>query len=126
MRLNPLALAIVLVPLLAVASCDAPPPPRPAAPAPVVFAPVPGLERILGKPATTATGLLGTPGLDRHDGPGHHLQFVGTACILDLYYYPDPTAGQPTARYAEARRRDGARDDTARCFAEQLTARKRG
>ena len=73
----------------------------------VVFAPVPGLERVLGKPAGAATALLGPPGLDRHDGPGRHLQFVGTDCILDLYYYPDPAAGQPTARYADARHRDG-------------------
>lgn len=112
--------------LLAIAACAAPPPPRPAAPAPVVFAPVPGLERVLGKPAIAATALLGAAGLDRHDGPARHLQFVGSDCILDLYYYPDPAAGQPTARYADARHRDGKPDTPARCFAAQTGARPNG
>lgn len=109
-----------LLPLLAVAACATPP--KPLAPAPAVFAPIPGLERVIGHPATAATALLGVPGLDRHDGPGRHLQFVRAGCVLDLYYYPDPKAGEPTARFAEARLASGASDDTARCFAAQRAA----
>lgn len=116
MRLTPLP----LLPLI-LAACGETPPPKPL-PAPVAFIPVPGLERIIGKAATVATGLLGVPGLDRRDGPGRSLQFVGAGCILDLYYYPDPAAGQPTARYAEARKADGKPDETARCFAAQIAA----
>ncbi len=117
MRLTPR-----VVVLLTVAGCGETPPPKPL-PVPVAFTPVPGLERILGQPATTATALLGVPGLDRHDGPGRSLQFVAAGCILDLYFYPDPAAGQPTARYAEARHADGKPDETARCFSAQLAAR---
>jgi hypothetical protein len=110
---------------LGLAACGETPPPKPL-PAPVAFTPVPGLERILGKPTTTATALLGVPGLDRHDGPGRSLQFVGAGCILDVYFYPDPAAGLPTARYAEARKADGKSDETARCFAAQLAAKGHG
>jgi len=123
MRLtSPIAVAALLI----VAGCGETPPPKPIAAPPVTFAPVPGLERIIGKPATTATGLLGVPGLDRRDGPGRSLQFVAAGCILDLYFYPDPAAGQPTARYAEARHADGKPDATARCFAAQLAAKGHG
>ena len=122
MRLTPF---VLIAPLLVVAGCGETPPPKPL-PKPVAFTPVPGLERILGKPAGVATGLLGVPGLDRHDGPGRSLQFAAAGCILDLYYYPDPAAGQPTARYAEARLSDGKPDATARCFAAQLAAKGHG
>lgn len=116
MRKSPFAV------LLAVAACAAP---RPAlvAPPPVVFAPIPGLERIIGKPPAAALALLGLPGLDRHDGPGRHLQFVRAGCVLDLYYYPDPKAGEPTARFAEARLASGTTDSAARCFAAQTAPR---
>ena len=118
MRLTPLI-------LLAAAGCAATPSPQPIA-TPVTFTSVPGLERILGKPAVAATALLGAPGLDRRDGPGRSLQFAAAGCILDLYYYPDPAAGQPTARFAEARLPTGAADSTARCFAAQLAAKGHG
>ncbi len=120
MRLPPI---VVLFTVLA--ACGETPPPKPI-PAPIAFVPVPGLERIIGKPASTATALLGVPGLDRHDGPGRSLQFAGAGCILDLYFYPDPAAGQPTARFAEARHADGKPDETARCFAAQLAAKGHG
>lgn len=68
---------------------------------------------------SAAFGLLGHPGLDNSEGPGHHLQFVRAGCVLDVYYYPDPAAGQPTARYAEARGADGKATDAVRCFAAQ-------
>lgn len=116
MRKSPFAL------LLVVAACATPP--KPIAPAPVVFTPIPGLERVIGHPSAAATALLGTPGLDRHDGPGRHLQFVRAGCVLDLYYYPDPKAGEPTARFAEARVASGNTEDAARCFAAQLAARR--
>ncbi|QYE35476.1 hypothetical protein KZX46_05735 [Polymorphobacter sp. PAMC 29334] len=119
-------LPITVAALLAVAGCGETPPPKPIAAPPVAFKPVPGLERIIGKPATTATGLLGVPGLDRHDGPGRSLQFAAAGCILDVYYYPDPAAGQPTARYAEARLPNGKPDTTARCFAAQIAAKGHG
>ena len=111
---------------LAVAACATTPPPQPAAPRPVALTPVAGLERILGRPANEATALLGPPTLDRREGTARSVQFTGAGCVLDVYYYPDPAAGQPTARFAEARLPTGAADVAARCFAAQLAARGHG
>jgi len=118
---RPLAFAT----LIGLAACATVPTPV-AVPKPVALTPVPGLEGILGRPATAATALLGAATLDRRDGPGRGLQFTAAGCILDVYYYPDPAAGQPTARFAEARLPTGKDDDTARCFAAQLAARGHG
>ncbi len=117
-RLAPLA-------ALAAAACAATPPPQPVVAKPVALTPVPGLERILGHPAAEATALLGSPTLDRHEGPARAVQFAAAGCVLDVYYYPGP-AGQPTARFAEARLPTGASDSPARCFAAQLAARGHG
>ena len=111
---------------LAVAACATTPPPQPAAPRPVALTPVAGLERILGRPANEATALLGPPTLDRREGTARSVQFIAAGCVLDVYYYPDPAAGQPTARFAEARLPTGAADVAARCFAAQLAARGHG
>lgn len=111
----------ILLPLLVLAACaPTTPPPQPAAPKPVAFAPVPGLERVIGHPAATAMSLLGQPGLDRIEGPARQLQFVRAGCVLDLFFFPDPAAGQQVARFADARRSDGTRETPARCFAAQL------
>lgn len=118
---------LALIALLGLAACATTPPPQPAsAPKPVALTPVPGLERILGRPAADATGLLGPASLDRREGPARAVQFAAAGCVLDVYYYPDPAAGQPTARFAEARLPSGATDDGARCFAAQLAARGHG
>ncbi len=111
----------------ALAACATTPAVAPvSAPRPVALTPVPGLERILGRPADVAIAALGAPGLDRREGPARAVQFAGAGCVLDVYYYPDPAAGQPTARYAEARLPSGAADAPARCFAAQLAARGHG
>jgi len=123
-RLSPFAAPFAA--LIAAACASTPPPKAIAAAKPVALTPVAGLERILGQPATRATMLLGPASLDRRDGAGRGLQFTGAGCILDMYFYPDPAAGQPTARYAEARLPTGAADTPARCFAAQLAARGHG
>jgi hypothetical protein len=121
-RFTPFAL---LAPLALLAACATTPPP-PAAPRPVALTPVAGLERILGRPANEATALLGPATLDRREGTARAVQFANAGCVLDVYYYPDPAAGQPTARFAEARLPTGVADVAARCFAAQLAARGHG
>ena len=101
------------VPLLA-AACATVPPPAPLPP------PAPGMERLIGATAAAATALLGKPTLDRSEGPGRQLQFARRTCVLDLYYYPDAKAGQPVARFAEARGRDGKVQDAGVCLRAQL------
>ena len=76
--------------------------------------PAPGMERLMGKPADLAIQLLGTPRLDRREGPARQLQFRG-ACILDIFYYPK--AGQPAlATHAEARLASGQASSPGDCL----------
>ncbi len=124
MRGKPWHLLTVTVPLLALAACATTPKPVALAPKPVVFAPIPGLERVIGKSEATALQLLGTPTLDRREGPAHQLQFARPSCILDLYFYPDPATKQPNARFADARTPDGKPQDAGSCFIAQATSNK--
>jgi hypothetical protein len=79
------------------------------------------MERVIGHPPATATTLLGPPTLDRTEAPGRVLQWSKPACVLDVYYYPDPKAGGAVAgRYAEARLRDGKAMDPGSCLTAQL------
>lgn len=113
--------------LLVIAACaTTPTPPAVAVKTPVALTPVAGLERILGHPASATTALLGAPTLDRREGTARAVQFAAAGCILDIYFYPDPAAGQPTARFAESRLTTGTTDVAARCFAAQLAARGHG
>lgn len=110
--------------LLALAACATTPKPVALAPKAVVFAPIPGLERVIGKPETAALKLLGTPTLDRREGPAHQLQFARAQCILDLYFYPDAATGQTAARFADARTPDGKAQDAGTCFIAQTNIGK--
>lgn len=51
------------------------------------------------------TSLLGAPSFQRHDGDAEIWQYYGpgSACVLDLFVYPDQ--GQPRVTYAELRSR---------------------
>lgn len=112
--------------LLGLAACAETPPPAPIAAKPVVFAPIPGLERVLGASEAAATALLGTPTLDRSDGTAHQLQFARLPCILDLYFYPDARTGQSAARFADARTPDGKPQDAGACFTAQTAPKPPG
>ena len=130
---------LLLVPLLA--ACTAvPPPSQPAGTQPVarpavtaipptraVRPPVagfrapaiqrlPGLETVLERDAVSVARVLGAPRQDVREGDAQKLQFVGTACVLDVYLYPLEQGGTPVATHVEARRSsDGAEVDRAAC-----------
>lgn len=106
---------------LLVAGCTPPVAPvAPIAPPPIRSA-WPGLEQIVGQSTATAIALIGKPTLDRREGPGHHLQFARSACILDVYYYPDK-AGSEVARFSEARRLDGQNREAGDCLSAILAS----
>ena len=112
---------VVLLALVIAGCTTAPPAPvAPITPPPIPSA-GPGLERIIGQTTKAATALIGKPTLDRREGPGHHLQFARSACILDVYYYPDK-AGNELAGFAEARRADGLPREAGDCLAAILSA----
>ena len=136
-----LSLALLLLPLLS-AGCVAvpsaepprdpgpppaesqqPPPSRPQQPAPQGFVTpqilrLPGLERVIERDATALRNTFGPPRLDVREGDMRKLQFVGEACVLDVYLYPLRPGGEPVATYVDARRpSDGLDVDRAACVA---------
>lgn len=75
----------------------------------------PGLEGVIGADALQLGRVFGTPRLDVIEDDARKLQWSGTACILDVYLYPQSGGAKPTATYVEARRSDGREVDRAAC-----------
>jgi hypothetical protein len=110
---------------LTLAACAATPAPlpKPAAPREKTASafPVPpaidkrGLEAVLGKDIGALKRLFGEPRLDVIEVNGRKLQFVGKACVLDTYLYPEGKSGAEIVTYVDARRNDGAEVDRASC-----------
>lgn len=116
----PLNLSLGLA-LLAAACAPTTPPPQRAAIAPPPPPPSRiGLERVLGATPDAVVTVLGSPTLDRTEGPARHLQFARGPCVLDLFFYPPQPGAQHLARHAEARFKDGRPLDAASCLQSQL------
>ena len=131
---NP-ALSLALIPLLgACASAAATTqsvPAKPAIAAPIpIRAPVrrappraqalvaPGLEGVIGATREDLVSQFGAARLDVWEGDARKLQFSGTACVLDVYLYPQAAGSEPEATYVDARRpNDGQDVDRAACIA---------
>lgn len=74
-----------------------------------------GLEAVMGKDIGTLKRLFGEPRLDVIEVNGRKLQFVGKACVLDTYLYPDGKGRTEIVTHVDARRGDGAEVDRASC-----------
>lgn len=128
-----LSLSAVLL-LGACASTPAPPQSAPAKPAIAVPVPVrapvrrappkaqalvaPGLEGVIGASREDLLSLFGTARLDVWEGDARKLQFIGGACVLDVYLYPKTPGSEPEATYVDARRSSDGQDvDRAACVA---------
>lgn len=134
--------SLVLLTLPLVAACASSPAPRVASPAPQQApraapppqisqpapssgefrAPkvmnLPGLEGVIGRNETALANIFGAPRLTVKEGDARKLQFVGPACVLDIYLYPLQPRAEPTATYVDARRAsDGLDVDRAACVA---------
>ena len=107
-----------------------PPAPRPTrrpapAPAPTPTPPpfrpptveqVPGVEGLINQNAAGLIAQLGAPRLDVHEGDMRKLQFVGQACVLDVFLYPLRQGAEPVATAVQARRQSDGQDvDKAAC-----------
>ncbi len=77
----------------------------------------PGLEGIIGANADELSRLFGTARLDVWEGDARKLQFIGTACVLDVYLYPKSAGDEPKATFLDARRTDGLEVNRAACVA---------
>ncbi|MFZ5743786.1 MAG: hypothetical protein ACOY7T_04830 [Pseudomonadota bacterium] len=79
---------------------------------------LPGLEGVIGSNAPELVRQFGQPRLDVSEGDARKLQYIGTACVLDIFLYPAQPGREPQATYVEARRvSDGQEVDRAACVA---------
>lgn len=110
---------------LPLAACVAPQVP---APPPSIVAPPSsgGLEAVMGATAARLIAQFGNPDLDLREGPARKLQFLGPACVLDAYLYPQRSGrGEATVTYVDARQPDGRDMDRASCVAALIAQRQR-
>lgn len=81
-----------------------------------VFLSIPGLEGVIGATAPQLVAQFGEPRLDVVEGDARKLQYVGAACVLDIYLYPTSRSREPLATYLDARRASDGQDvDRAAC-----------
>jgi hypothetical protein len=86
-------------------------------PKPRIYA-APGLEGVIGAAPDDVIRQFGAARLDVWEGDARKLQFSGTACVLDVYFYPPAAGREPEATYLEARRASDGQDvDRAACVA---------
>ncbi|MEM6857175.1 MAG: hypothetical protein AAF559_04815 [Pseudomonadota bacterium] len=76
-----------------------------------------GQGGIIGASSSTLTQRFGKPRIDLKEGDARKLQFVGQACVLDIFLYPASAGAEPVATYVEARlRENGAATETRQCI----------
>lgn len=79
---------------------------------------VPGLESVIGADARRLGELFGPARLTVPEGDALKLQYLGEACVLEVFLYPLRPGGPPAATHVEARRpSDGQAVDRAACVA---------
>jgi hypothetical protein len=106
------------------AACAGPAIPYSTAPRPGITPPsTPTVVRpvqqnsLIGSNADAVGRMFGKPRLDVNEGSARKLQFAGTACILDIYFYPARTGAEPVATHVDARTPDGRNADVNSCAA---------
>lgn len=78
----------------------------------------PGLEGVIGSNQAELARQFGAARLEVWEGDARKLQFVGTACVLDVFLYPSAAGREPQASYVDARRASDGKDvDRAACIA---------
>ena len=113
---------LALAPLLLLAACGAPAADtRPAVAPPAAAASVQTSGALLGISSAAALTRLGTPTLRVTEGSGTMLQWRGTACVLDAYFYPGPNG--ETATHVDARDATGREVNREACIAALEAAR---
>ncbi len=109
--------------VLLLAGCAGAAIPRATPPAPAASVPPPSAPRItqnnalIGHDANAAIGTFGKPRLDVTEGAGRKLQFAGSACVLDVYYYAPKQGAKPLATHVDARTPDGRDANIDSCIA---------
>ena len=92
------------------------PPPRTTATPPptTVVKPVQN-NALIGNSADAIGRMFGKPRLDITEGAGRKLQFAGSNCILDIYFYAPRAGANPVATHVDARTPDGRNAEVNSC-----------
>jgi hypothetical protein len=108
----------ILAALLFVAACAPAPAPAPTSQKPAPQGPAATDQHdhraLNGMTANELTQHFGTPRLQVREGDGTKLQFMGPACVIDFYLYPDGR-GTPRVSHIDARNLQGADIDAQAC-----------
>ncbi|MDZ3832005.1 MAG: hypothetical protein U0S50_09345 [Sphingopyxis sp.] len=62
---------------------------------------------LIGTSADAIGRLFGSPRLDVKEGAGRKMQFAGSSCTLDIYFYAPRAGATPVATHVDARTPDG-------------------
>ncbi|HWW56216.1 MAG TPA: hypothetical protein VN047_04915 [Sphingopyxis sp.] len=112
-------LAMIAGLALTLGACAGPAIPRPAAipptaPPPTVVKPVQN-NALIGSSADAIGRMFGKPRLDITEGAGRKLQFAGSGCTLDVYFYAPRAGADPVATHVDARTPDGRNAEVNGC-----------
>ncbi|UNU44402.1 hypothetical protein EAO27_18080 [Sphingopyxis sp. YF1] len=108
---------------LSLAGCSAAVPAPRSSPPPVVSAPPPTIVRpvqsnsLIGQSPDAVGRLFGKPRLDVTEGAARKLQFEGSACVVDIYFYAPRAGAAPVATHVDARTPDGRSTEPDSCAA---------
>lgn len=90
------------------------PPPVAAAPPPTIVRPV-QTNSLIGQSADAIGRMFGKPRLDVTEGAARKLQFEGSACVIDIYFYAPRAGAAPVATHVDARTPDGRNAELSSC-----------
>ncbi len=113
-------LAVIAGLALTLGACAGPAIPRPATPSAstppptTVVRPVQN-NALIGNSADAIGRMFGKPHLDVTEGAGRKLQFAGSKCILDVYFYAPRAGAHPVATHVDARTPDGRNAEVNSC-----------
>lgn len=88
--------------------------PRPVVTPPPIVRPVQH-NQLIGNSADALNRALGRPRIDITEGSGRKIQYQGTSCVLDVYFYPPAAGASAVATHVDARSPDGKDVDVNRC-----------
>lgn len=105
---------------LTLGACAGPAIPRPSTPPPAAQQPATVVKPVqnnalIGNGVDAIGRMFGKPRLDVTEGAGRKLQFAGSSCTLDVYFYAPRAGADPVATHVDARTPDGRNAEVNGC-----------
>lgn len=114
---------LAAVSILLLGACSSAVPPPRSTPPPVATAPPPTMVRpvqnnsLIGQSADAVGRMFGKPRLDVVEGAARKLQYEGSACVIDIYFYAPRAGTDAVATHVDARTPDGRNAEPESCVA---------